>query len=202
MELVASWSATNIILAALFIVAFPTIPLALYLGLVWRRRVPDEVGRRGSIFRGESSNTPIAVLGWTGAALTGLVLAGVGLATVAQRATDSNPGNPTQRGAATNVNTSNDPMLPPQGNAAAGARVFKSQGCGGCHTLAAARAKGLVGPNLDESRPDFARVVDCVTTGPGDMPSFSSRLTPAQIRDVAAYVVASGTGDSEEPGGG
>jgi mono/diheme cytochrome c family protein len=201
MSIVAYWSATKILLATIFIVAFPTIPLAIYLSGVLRRREPGEVGGSDSVRRGDSTNTPVALLGWVGAALTALVLLGVGLAVAAQRLTDAHPGNPTQRGAATNVNTERDPMLPPQGNAAAGKRVFAAQGCGGCHTLRAARAKGVVGADLDASRPDFARVVECVTTGPGDMPAFASKLTPAEIRNVAAYVVAVGTGDSDEPGG-
>ena len=39
-----------------------------------------------------------------------------------------------------------------------GAKVFDSAGCGGCHTLAAAKSKGTVGPNLDQLRPDHQRV--------------------------------------------
>jgi mono/diheme cytochrome c family protein len=199
---VAYWNATNIVLVTLFIVAFPAIPLAIYLSGVLRRRRPEEVGDGESVRRGDSTNTPVALLGWVGAALTLLVLIGVGAALVAQRATGSHPGNPVQRGVATNVNTTRDPVLPPQGNARAGARVFASSGCGDCHTLKAGRARGTIGPNLDASRPDFTRVVECVTTGPGDMPVFTSKLTPTEIRNVAAFVVAVGTGNSDEPGGG
>src|SRR4029079_17913752 len=39
-----------------------------------------------------------------------------------------------------------------------GAHVFKTAGCGGCHTLEAANAKGQVGPNLDELKPDESTV--------------------------------------------
>src|SRR2546421_1563932 len=48
--------------------------------------------------------------------------------------------------------------LPPGADAAAGARVFESAGCGACHTLAAAKANGQAGPNPDSKRPDFERV--------------------------------------------
>ena len=34
-----------------------------------------------------------------------------------------------------------------------GAQVFANNGCGGCHTLAAANAGGTVGPDLDEVLP-------------------------------------------------
>jgi len=39
---------------------------------------------------------------------------------------------------------------PPRVPGGPGAQVFASNGCGGCHTLAAAEAGGTVGPNLDE----------------------------------------------------
>jgi mono/diheme cytochrome c family protein len=74
------------------------------------------------------------------------------------------------------------------GDAEAGAAVFASAGCGGCHTLAAAGSSGTVGPNLDDADPDFDEVVDRVTNGKGQMPSFKDQLSEEQIRDVAAYV--------------
>jgi mono/diheme cytochrome c family protein len=78
-----------------------------------------------------------------------------------------------------------------QGNAEAGAKVFASAGCGGCHTLEAAGSSGTVGPNLDQAKPDHALVVERVTNGMGAMPSFKDQLSEQQIQDVAAYVVAS-----------
>jgi mono/diheme cytochrome c family protein len=78
-----------------------------------------------------------------------------------------------------------------EGDAAAGESVFASAGCGGCHVLEAAGTSGSVGPNLDESQPDFELAVDRVTNGSGAMPSFSDQLSEQQIRDVAAYVVES-----------
>jgi mono/diheme cytochrome c family protein len=78
--------------------------------------------------------------------------------------------------------------LPPGADVAAGAKVFDSAGCGACHTLAAAKANGQAGPNLDAKRPDFERVRAQVEHGGGGMPAFGGRITPAQIRDVAAFV--------------
>ena len=80
------------------------------------------------------------------------------------------------------------------GDAAAGEAVYASAGCGGCHTLEAAGSSGNVGPNLDESKPDSALVVDRVTNGAGAMPAFGGQLDEKQIQDVAAYVVASTQG--------
>lgn len=42
---------------------------------------------------------------------------------------------------------------PPQVPGGPGAQVFASNGCGGCHTLAAAQSGGVTGPNLDEVLP-------------------------------------------------
>lgn len=60
--------------------------------------------------------------------------------------------------------------------------------CGSCHTLADAGTSGTVGPNLDDSQPPKALVVDRVTNGQGVMPSFKDSLDPAQIDAVADYV--------------
>jgi mono/diheme cytochrome c family protein len=78
-----------------------------------------------------------------------------------------------------------------EGDATAGKEVFTAQGCGGCHTLAAAGSTGNIGPNLDDAMPDFALVVDRVTNGQGVMPSFKDSLSEQQIKDVAAFVSSS-----------
>lgn len=80
------------------------------------------------------------------------------------------------------------------GDAAAGEAVFASNGCGSCHTLAAAGASGNIGPNLDETQPDADLVVERVTNGAGAMPAYGDQLDEQQIQDVAAYVVASTSG--------
>jgi mono/diheme cytochrome c family protein len=87
------------------------------------------------------------------------------------------------------------PALALEGNAEAGADVFASAGCGGCHTLSAAGSSGSVGPNLDDSKPSVELVVERVTKGQGGMPAFSKAeggaLEDQQIADVAAYVAES-----------
>ncbi len=76
-----------------------------------------------------------------------------------------------------------------EGDPAAGKEVFLgASACGGCHTLADAGSTGQVGPNLDESQPDYELALDRVTNGQGGMPSFSSTLSEQQIADVSAYV--------------
>jgi len=81
--------------------------------------------------------------------------------------------------------------IPAGANATAGASVFRSAGCGSCHTMTAAGASGQIGPNLDDARPDFETVRAKVAAGGGGMPAFSGQLSAAQIRDVAAFVAKS-----------
>jgi mono/diheme cytochrome c family protein len=78
-----------------------------------------------------------------------------------------------------------------QGDPAAGKAVFASAGCGSCHTLKAANANGTIGPNLDQLKPPYDRVVHQVEVGGGPMPAFKGTLSAKQIQDVAAFVVAS-----------
>ena len=69
-----------------------------------------------------------------------------------------------------------------------GGKVFAKAGCAGCHTLEAAGAKGQVGPNLDELKPDQSTVERQVRNGGNGMPSFGSRLSSTQISQVATFV--------------
>jgi mono/diheme cytochrome c family protein len=69
-----------------------------------------------------------------------------------------------------------------------GKAVFASAGCGACHTLKAAGATGNVGPNLDQLKPAEPIVERQVTNGGAAMPAFKGRLSPAEIKAVAAFV--------------
>jgi cytochrome c6 len=94
-------------------------------------------------------------------------------------------------GASTGPPTTTAPAVINGGNVTAGKQVFLSAGCSGCHTLNATGASGTVGPNLDQKKPPFALILQRVTNGKRAMPSFKSQLTAQQIKDVAAFVVAS-----------
>jgi mono/diheme cytochrome c family protein len=89
-----------------------------------------------------------------------------------------------------------DTSISDPGSAAAGAKVFVSAGCASCHTLAAAKAKGNIGPNLDQLKPGAALVMRQVRTGGIGMPSFKRILTARQIQDVAAFVARSTKGSA------
>ncbi|MEP6812115.1 MAG: cytochrome c [Actinomycetota bacterium] len=81
-----------------------------------------------------------------------------------------------------------------KGDPAAGKTIFTSAGCVSCHTLAAANATGTVGPNLDQTKPDFQLATARITLGKGVMPSFKGQLSDQQIADVAQFVVSSTSG--------
>ena len=60
--------------------------------------------------------------------------------------------------------------------------------CGVCHTLQAAGSKGLIGPNLDQLKPQISQIIFAVTNGIGVMQSWEGILTYEEIEAVAYYV--------------
>jgi mono/diheme cytochrome c family protein len=95
---------------------------------------------------------------------------------------------------------------PPTVPGGPGAQVFASNGCGGCHTLAAAESGGTVGPNLDEVLPgQSAKMVEESIVDPNAaiakgypanvMPqSFSQTLSAKEIEDLVQYLLDSTKG--------
>lgn len=85
-----------------------------------------------------------------------------------------------------------DPADPPADpRMQAGREVFTQAAqptCSTCHTLKDAGASGVIGPNLDQLKPDPQRVAAAVTNGVGVMPAQGGNLTEEQIQDVAYYV--------------
>ena len=122
-------------------------------------------------------------------AVVGLVAAGCGGEEEATPSPQTVSGKTTPAHTTSTSTTTTTTTPAPAGNAAAGKTVFTgSAGCSGCHTLADAGATGTVGPNLDQLKPPYDKVVTQVTNGGAVMPAFKSTLTPQQIADVAAYV--------------
>ncbi len=78
------------------------------------------------------------------------------------------------------------------GGAPDGEQLFASR-CGSCHTLSAAGTDGSVGPDLDDLKPDAARVLTAIETAPGVMPEGLAEGAEAQA--IADYVAgAAGAG--------
>jgi mono/diheme cytochrome c family protein len=76
------------------------------------------------------------------------------------------------------------------GDAVAGKQLFTDNGCGGCHTFAAAGSAGTTGPDLDAALPSSRTVIRQLNQPGGLMPSFAGKLTTAEQRDLAAFVGA------------
>jgi mono/diheme cytochrome c family protein len=73
-----------------------------------------------------------------------------------------------------------------QTGARSGKQIFTAEGCGGCHTLAAAGSSGTAGPDLDQLKPDAATVKAKVPSGGASMPSF--KLPAPELDALAQYV--------------
>ena len=70
-----------------------------------------------------------------------------------------------------------------------GKTIFVGDGnCATCHTLEDASSYGNIGPNLNEIKPDFMRIISAVTNGIGVMPAYEGELSTEEIKAVATYV--------------
>jgi len=95
---------------------------------------------------------------------------------------------------------------PPKVPGGPGAQVFANSGCDACHTLAAAKAGGVTGPNLDEVLPGQSAatihedIIDpnkVIAKGypPNVMPTiYGDQLTPKELDDLVQFLVESTSG--------
>jgi len=97
---------------------------------------------------------------------------------------------------------------PPKVAGGPGAQVFANNGCGGCHTFAAAESGGVTGPNLDEVLPGEtqAHVEEMVKDPnaeiakgypPNVMPqNYEQILSAKEIEDLVKYLLENAGGGS------
>ena len=97
---------------------------------------------------------------------------------------------------------------PPKVPGGPGAQVFAQNGCGGCHTLAAAKSGGVTGPNLDKVLPGMSAaevhesIVDpnkTIAKGypPSVMPqNYATTISSKEIDQLVQYLI-----DSTSKGG-
>ena len=97
---------------------------------------------------------------------------------------------------------------PPKVAGGPGAQVFANNGCGGCHTFAAAESGGVTGPNLDEVLPGETEahvqemIVDPnaeIAKGypPNVMPqNYEELLSSKEIEDLVKYLLENAGGGS------
>jgi mono/diheme cytochrome c family protein len=194
--IVALTSGVKALIFVLFLVLIPTVPVTVLL--VRAMRGSRQGTATGDLVSGHAASTPFRLISIIGCMIAIAVFAALAIVLGAQALADSDEGEsvaPVENGGAGSppAETIVSPV-PEQGNATAGKAVFIASGCGECHTLRAASATGTRGPSLDEDEPEFSTVVGCVTTGPGDMPSFAGRLSNAEIRNVAKFVALTAHG--------
>jgi mono/diheme cytochrome c family protein len=101
---------------------------------------------------------------------------------------------------------------PPKVPGGPGAQVFANNGCGGCHTLAAAGSGGVTGPNLNEVLPgQTAAMVHESIVDPNKkiakgypanvMPqNFAQTISPQELEQLVEYLVENTSGGGK--GGG
>lgn len=101
---------------------------------------------------------------------------------------------------------------PPKAPGGPGAQVFTNNGCGGCHTLAAAQSGGTVGPDLDEVLPgQSAKMIEESIVDPNaEIPSgyppnvmpanFGQTLSKQELEDLVQYLLQE-TGGEGKAGG-
>ena len=73
-----------------------------------------------------------------------------------------------------------------------GKEIFLNAGnCATCHSLKDAGSNAMVGPNLNQIRPDIGRVKNAVLNGIGVMPAYQGILSNEEIDAVSYYVYES-----------
>ncbi|HEX5608484.1 MAG TPA: c-type cytochrome [Solirubrobacterales bacterium] len=103
---------------------------------------------------------------------------------------------------------------PPKVPGGPGAQVFANNGCGGCHTFAAANSGGTVGPNLDEALTpaDTAAMIEEMIVDPeaeivqgypsGVMPStFGQTISKKEIEQLVEFLIENSPAGKGQAGG-
>ena len=75
-----------------------------------------------------------------------------------------------------------------------GKRLFvetASPPCGVCHSLEAAGAKAVIGPNLDALKPDARRIRTAIAQGVGAMPAYAEQLTDQEVTALVEFITSS-----------
>jgi mono/diheme cytochrome c family protein len=103
---------------------------------------------------------------------------------------------------------------PPKVPGGPGAQVFANNGCGGCHTFAAAESGGVTGPNLDSSltpADSFAAIEKMIVEPNADIvkgyppnvmpPDFGETLSKKELEDLIDYLIENSPAGKGKSGG-
>ena len=161
------------------LLALALIGLALFVGALVLRRAPTGVLVFGAILVAFGVGIPALVIDDNTTEKPG----GGG-----QTAVSTESGGGDQAPSEASAQTGGDGGGGGASASAEGKQIF-TQSCGTCHTLADAGTSGTIGPNLDELKPDTARVENAIKNGgagTGAMPA--NIVTGAEATAVAEYV--------------
>jgi mono/diheme cytochrome c family protein len=101
---------------------------------------------------------------------------------------------------------------PPKVAGGPGAQVFANNGCGGCHTFAAAEAGGVTGPNLDEVLPgqSDAMIKESIVEPNAEIakgyaanvmpPNFGEILSSQELEDLVKYLMEDSSAGGKSKG--
>ena len=76
-------------------------------------------------------------------------------------------------------------------NASLGRQLFNHEtqpSCATCHSLDAAGATGVIGPNLDKLKPDAQRIRAALAQGVGAMPSYAEQLSDNEVSALVDFI--------------
>jgi mono/diheme cytochrome c family protein len=101
---------------------------------------------------------------------------------------------------------------PPEVAGGPGAQVFANNGCGGCHTFAAAEAGGVTGPNLDKVLPgqQAAMIKESIVDPNAKIakgyaanvmpPNFEEILSSQELEDLVEYLMEDSSAGGKSKG--
>lgn len=142
----------------------------------------------------------VAVIAFVG----GLLIGDLGASPEKKTVYVSNAAGEGEEASATGGEATEAESAEPEGEGEAGAQLFTSIGCGGCHTLSAANSTGTTGPDLNKSlaTDDDTQGIEEMIIHPNAeviegyppnvMPqTYGQSLSPTEVHELAEYLVAS-----------
>ena len=168
------------------LLALALIGLALFVGALVLRRAPTGVLVFGAIVVGFGLGIPALVIDDNTTEESGGGGAGRGLPREWRRRPGARGGQrPDRRGGGGGGGGASA--------SAEGKQIF-TQSCGTCHTLSDAGTSAPIGPNLDELKPDKARVTSAIENGGAGTGAMPANIVTGQEAEAVAEYVSSVAG--------
>jgi mono/diheme cytochrome c family protein len=167
------------------LLALALIGLALFVGALVLRHAPTGVLIFGAIVVGFGLGIPALVIDDNTTEKTG----GGGQTAVAPESSAGGDQADEEASAQTGAGDGGG-----GGAASAEGKQIFTQSCGTCHTLSDAGTSGTVGPNLDDLKPDKARVENAIKNGGAGTGAMPANIVTGQEAEAVADYVSSVAG--------